>query len=98
MAVRRPRRSVVVVAGGLGTSDRAARALAESLDEIGIATTYLGREERAGYIAAFATEEKADAIELCLEAGGRGVLLLRELLRELIRVGRSDVSIVVHRL
>jgi methylmalonyl-CoA mutase cobalamin-binding subunit len=57
---------------------------------------YLGRENSARRIAAISAEEEADAVELCLERTG-GVLLLRELLRELTQLGRRDVSIVVHR-
>jgi hypothetical protein len=41
-------------------------------------------------------EDKIDAVELCLTPGS-GVPLLRELLRELIRIGGRDVSIVVHK-
>lgn len=97
MAVRRPRRSLVVLAGGTGASDsdHGARALVASLGAIGIEAVYLGREESAQRIATAVAEENADAVELLLAAGG--VLLLRELLRELIRLGRRDVSIVVHR-
>jgi hypothetical protein len=36
-------------------------------------------------------------VELCLARSGGGVLVLRELLRELTELGRRDVSIVVHR-
>lgn len=57
---------------------------------------YLGREQSPPRIAAVVVEQRADAVELCL-AGTGGVLLLRELLHELIQVGRRDVSIVVHR-
>jgi methylmalonyl-CoA mutase cobalamin-binding subunit len=96
MRLRRPRRSLVVLAGAAPTSDDQGRALVEALGGLGIETTYLGWEDSAQRIAAAAVEQRADAVELCL-AGARGVLLLRELLRELIRVGRRDVSIVVHR-
>jgi methylmalonyl-CoA mutase cobalamin-binding domain/chain len=92
----RVRRSVVALAGSVRTGDGAARALATRLDQLGIETTYLGREESARRIAAAVADEGADAVELCL-AGTGGVLLLRELLRELSDVGRRDVSIVVHR-
>jgi len=51
IAIRRPRKSVVVVAGGGGTSDRAAWALKESLCELGVEATCLGREENASRIA-----------------------------------------------
>ena len=60
-------------------------------------TVYLGREGNAARIAAVVVDERADAIEVCLTGGG-GVMLLRELLRELARAGRSDVSIRVHRI
>jgi methylmalonyl-CoA mutase cobalamin-binding subunit len=86
----------VVLAGSEQTSDRPARGLVERLGELGVETMYLGREQSAHRIAAVVVEERADAVELCLEGLG-GVSLLRELLRELIRVGRRDVSIVVHR-
>jgi methylmalonyl-CoA mutase cobalamin-binding subunit len=96
MAIRRPRRSLVVLAACAQTSDVSARALAASLAEMGIEAVYLGREQSARCIAVAAAEARADSVELCLP-GGRGVLLIRELLRELIRVGRRDVSIVAHR-
>jgi len=72
------------------------RALAASLNELGVETIYLGREQRADRIATVVVEERADAVELCL-AGCGGVSLLRDLLRELINIGRRDVSIVVHK-
>ena len=97
MALRRPRRSVVVVADSRESGDRAARALAESLADLGVEAIFLGREESARRIAAVAAAQRADAVELCVGAAGGKVLLLRELLRELIRIGRRDVSIVVHR-
>jgi methylmalonyl-CoA mutase cobalamin-binding domain/chain len=97
MAVRRPRRAIVVLAACRQTSDRLAHALSASLEEIGVETIYLGRERSAGTIAAAAADERADAVELCLARKGGGVLLLRELLRELAEIGRRDVSIVVHR-
>lgn len=96
MSVRPPRRAVVVLAGGGRTSDGPARGLLESLGKLGVETVYLGREPNARRIATVAVEQRADAVELCL-AGAGGVLLLRELLRELIQLGRRDVSIVVHR-
>lgn len=95
-AIRRPRRSVIVLAGSGRTSDRPVRALAASLGELGVETIYLGREQRADRIATVVVEERADAVEVCL-AGSGGVVLLRDLLRELIKIGRRDVSIVVHR-
>lgn len=96
LAPRRPRRCVVALAGNPRTGDRAARALAESLRGLGIETKYLGKEDSAHRIALAVADERADAVELCL--GGGGVMLLRELLRELARIGRRDVSIVVHRI
>jgi methylmalonyl-CoA mutase cobalamin-binding subunit len=96
MAIRRPRKSVVALAGSQATED-AAWALAASLEEVGVETICLGREESAQRIAAAVADAKADAVELCL-AGGGAVMVLRELLQELIRVGRRDASIVVHRI
>jgi methylmalonyl-CoA mutase cobalamin-binding domain/chain len=96
ISVRRPRRAVVVLAGGGGMSDGPARGLLASLGELGVETVYLGREANARRIAAVVVEERADVVELCL-AGAGGVLLLRELLRELNQIGRRDVSIVVQR-
>jgi methylmalonyl-CoA mutase cobalamin-binding domain/chain len=87
---------VLVLVANESASDRFARRMAASLEELGVETVYLGREERPEQIAAVVVEERADAVELCF-ACGRGVLLLRQLLRELIRRGRRDVSIVVHR-
>ena len=83
-------------AGTRHTGERTARALAASLVELGIVTTYLPSETSAPRIAAEAAAHGADAIELCL-ARGNGIPLLRELLRELGRIGRQDVSIVIHR-
>jgi methylmalonyl-CoA mutase cobalamin-binding domain/chain len=84
------------MAGAPEISDRPAMVLAESLTELGVEARYLGREDRAREIAAVVAAEQIDAVELCLTPGA-GVLLLRELLRELIRIGRRDVSIVVHK-
>jgi methylmalonyl-CoA mutase cobalamin-binding domain/chain len=98
LGVRRRRRALVVLVGNPSTGDRAARALAGSLGELGIDTTYLGREENARRVATAVVERQADALELCLARGGRGVLLLRHLLRELMNAGRRDVSIVIHRI
>lgn len=67
-----------------------------SLEALGVETIYLGQQRSAQRIAAAVVEAEADAVEVCL-AGGNGVVLLRELLRELIRVGHRDVSIVVHK-
>jgi methylmalonyl-CoA mutase cobalamin-binding domain/chain len=96
MAMRRPRRSVVVAVGKADASETSARALTKSLSQLGIETIYLGREQSADRIATVAAEEEADAVEFCL-AGGGAVMLLREILRALIEVGRRDVSIVLHR-
>jgi methylmalonyl-CoA mutase cobalamin-binding domain/chain len=96
MATRRPRKSLVVLACD-GAEDNSARLIATALAEIGVETTYLGREQTAERIARAAADERADAVELCLSQDA-GVQLLRELLRELIRIGRRDVSIVVHRI
>ena len=93
----RRRRSVIVVAAEERGCDRVAGALAASLGEIGVETTFLGMQADAQRIAETVVLERADAVELCLGRTG-GVLLLRELLRELIAVGRRDVSIVVHRI
>jgi methylmalonyl-CoA mutase cobalamin-binding domain/chain len=97
MALRRPRRSVVVVADTRDAGDRAAQVLADSLADIGVESILLGREESAQRIAAVAAAQRADAVELCVGTTAGKVLLLRALLRELIRLGRRDVSIVVHR-
>jgi methylmalonyl-CoA mutase cobalamin-binding subunit len=87
---------VVVLAGRARAGDRPAIALAEALGELGVETVYLGREEDPQRIAAVVAGERADALELCL-ARGAGVLLLRQLLKEMIATGQRDVSIVVHR-
>jgi hypothetical protein len=96
-APRRRRRALVVLAGDGRTGVRTTEALVRSLTEVGFETINLGREESAPRIAAIAATEQADTVELCLARPG-GVLLLRALLRELIDVGRRDVSIVVHRI
>jgi methylmalonyl-CoA mutase cobalamin-binding domain/chain len=85
-----------VLAGTGSTTHRSARALADSLQQLGVETVYLGQEGNAARIAAVVVDERADAVEVCLTGGG-GVMLLRELLRELTRAGRRDVSIGVHR-
>jgi methylmalonyl-CoA mutase cobalamin-binding subunit len=95
MAVRRPRKSLVVVAGTT-TGEHVAHAVGESLREVGIQTCFLGNEDDPRRIAAAIVDERADAVELCL-GGACGVLLLRGLFRELAALGRSEVSIVVHR-
>jgi methylmalonyl-CoA mutase cobalamin-binding domain/chain len=91
------RRAVVVLTGAAENGDRGARALAESLTRMGVEAVYLGREDSARRIADAVVEQRADAVELVLDGAG-GVPLLRQLLRELIEVGRRDASIVVHRL
>jgi methylmalonyl-CoA mutase cobalamin-binding subunit len=96
MAVRRPRRALVVAVGSRGLGEASALNLIESLNELGVETVFIGSEECPSRIATTAASERADAVEVCL-AGGAGVAFLRQLLRELIRVGRRDVSIVVHR-
>jgi methylmalonyl-CoA mutase cobalamin-binding subunit len=85
-----------VFAGDGRTSDLGARALARSLGEAGIEILYLGREASARRIAASARDAHADAVAICL-AGVGGIVLLRDLLRELRRLDRREVSIVVHR-
>jgi methylmalonyl-CoA mutase cobalamin-binding subunit len=96
MAIRRPRKAVLVSAGN-GPIDRGSlQALAAALAELGIESSQLGRETSAARIAATVLEQEADAVEVCLSGLG-GIPLLRDLLRELIRAGRRDVSIVVHR-
>lgn len=95
-AERRPRRCIVAIAGGGIIDDKPARALAASLVEMGIETIYLGREGDVERIAAAVVNRGADSVELCLSGYG-GVVLIRNLLRELIRLGRRDVSIVIHR-
>jgi hypothetical protein len=97
MGLRCPRKSVVVFAGSATASDKPARALEQSLVELGVDARYVGREHDACRIATAVIAERADAVELCLPAGAGGVRLLRELLRQLIELGRRDVSIVVHR-
>jgi hypothetical protein len=89
------RHCLVVLSGSTRTGERTALALVDHLAGLGVACTYMGRQERADLIAAAADEIQADAIELCLGRGG--VTLLRNLLRELTNCGRREVSIVVHR-
>jgi methylmalonyl-CoA mutase cobalamin-binding subunit len=96
MSVRCPRRAIVALVGNGQVDERCARALLESLGKLGVETVYLGRGDSAEQIAAAVAQQRADAVELCLTGPG-GVLLLRELLRQLIKIGRRDVSIVVHR-
>jgi methylmalonyl-CoA mutase, C-terminal domain len=88
--------SVVVFVGDSRASDRGAQALAHSLRDAGVEILYLGREPSPRRIAAAAADACADAVEVCV-AGGGAVVLLRNLLRELNRLDRRHVSIVVHR-
>jgi len=97
MAVRLPRRAVVALAGRTDGDDGAATTLAESLRTMDIETICLGSVDSAARIASVVSDVKADAVELCLCEGAAGVVLVRDLLRELIRLDRRDVSIVVHR-
>jgi methylmalonyl-CoA mutase cobalamin-binding subunit len=92
----RPRRSVVVVVGESTTSERPVLALAESLGRAGVETVCVGRENSPRRVASAVVEHSADAVDLCLEASG-GVAFIRELIRELARVDRRHVAIVLHR-
>jgi methylmalonyl-CoA mutase cobalamin-binding domain/chain len=94
--LRRQRRSVVALVGDDHTSDAGAQALSRSLECAGVDVIYLGRRSDAPQIAASVSEHGADAVDICL-AGSCGVTVLRELLRELRRLGRPEVGIVVHR-
>ena len=87
----------MVQVGDARGSDSAARALAGSLGETGVEIVYLGTQGSGRRIAASAAEAGVDAVEVCV-AGGGGVAVLRDLLRELTRLGRREISIVVHRL
>jgi methylmalonyl-CoA mutase cobalamin-binding subunit len=78
------------------TGDQAARALTDSLSGFGVEATYVGIHEDAEPIAAAAVAARADSVEVCLRRG-TGIPILRDLLRELIRIGKREVSIVVHR-
>jgi methylmalonyl-CoA mutase cobalamin-binding subunit len=97
MAVRMPRRAIVAVAGRRAADDTAVEKLTESLSALDIETICLGEVDSAVSIATVVSEQRADAVELCLCDGAAGVPLVRDLLRELIRRDRHDVSIVVHR-
>jgi methylmalonyl-CoA mutase cobalamin-binding subunit len=97
MAARCPRRAIVALAADASANDGCVRRLLDALDQLGVQTVYLGREKSAQRIVAAVVKERADAVELCLARSG-GVPLLRELLRQLIQIGRRDVSIVVHRI
>jgi methylmalonyl-CoA mutase cobalamin-binding domain/chain len=85
-----------VLVGDDRTSDAGAKALSRSLRGAGIDTIYLGRHLSAYEIAKSANELRADAVDVCL-AGSGGSAVLRELLRELRRLGRQEVGIVIHR-
>jgi methanogenic corrinoid protein MtbC1 len=87
---------VVVFAGDTRTSDLGARAVAASIGRAGVAVHYLGREGDAHRIAASVVDIHADAVEVCV-AGSGAIALLRDLLRELRRLDRPGVSIVVHK-
>ena len=92
----RQRTSVIVWAGDACTSDGAVQGVTDSLHDAGVNTLYLGCEASARRIAAAVVEACADAAEVCV-AGGGAILLLRDLLRELKRLDRREVSVVVHR-
>ena len=91
-----PRRSLVLLVGDERASEHGAKAFANDLAETGVEIVYLGRETNPRRIAARAAETNADAIEACVNGSG-GIVFLRDLLRELIRIDRRRVSIVVHR-
>jgi methylmalonyl-CoA mutase cobalamin-binding subunit len=92
----RRRKAVVVLVGESPASDRGAQAFAKSLNEAGVEILYLGRETSARRIATCAADLCADAVEICV-AGRGAVVFLRDLLRELKRLDRRGISIVVHR-
>jgi methylmalonyl-CoA mutase cobalamin-binding subunit len=97
--VARPRkRSLVVLAGRGHVDERGAHALMKSLGHVGIEAIYLAPESSPRRIATAAVAEQADAIELCIATHGGGGSILRELLRELDRLDRRQVRIVVHRM
>jgi methylmalonyl-CoA mutase cobalamin-binding domain/chain len=87
---------LVVLAGGAVGGERTAEALVSSLELFGFDVTYVGREESPRRLAETVARERADAVELCV-AERMPVELVRELLRELASVGRSDTRIVLHR-
>ena len=62
----------MVFAGRGRTDARCAEALAQSLDQLGVETVFLGQERDAARIAAAVAAEGVDAVELCL-AGSGGV-------------------------
>jgi methylmalonyl-CoA mutase cobalamin-binding subunit len=97
IGLRRPRRAIIVFAGGATENDEAAQVLERSLVDLGLDARYVGRADDAARIASLVTLEGADAVEVCLSPGSGAVRFLRDLLRVLIEMGRRDVSIVVHR-
>jgi methylmalonyl-CoA mutase cobalamin-binding subunit len=96
MRVRRPRKSIVALAGDVRAGETHAKALESLLAELGAETTYLGHVQDACHIVNSVREQDADAVEICMGPAG-GIVLLRDLLRRLTEAGRRDVSIVVHR-
>jgi methylmalonyl-CoA mutase cobalamin-binding subunit len=92
----RPRRALVVLAGTARVCDSDVQTLISSLRELGIDATCLQDWHSVSRIAAAVADAQADTLELCVK-GNSGVLLIRELLRELIAIGRRDVSVIVHR-
>src|SRR5918997_6004235 len=88
MGVRCPRRSIVVCVGADTSADEAAKRMTRSLEALGVETKYFGRQEDALGIATLVVEARADAVELCIGTGTAGVVLLRQLLRRLIEIGR----------
>lgn len=85
-----------MLVGDAGAGEDPGRVLARALRELGVETTYIGKENDARRVVSAAVDHRADAIELCVIEGG-GVPLLRQLVRELTSVGRRDLSIVVHK-
>ena len=90
----RQRKSVVVLAGE--SEDSNAHAVVSSLRDAGIEILNLGHEASARRIATFAADAGADSVEVCVSRGG-GLVLLRDLLRELKGLDEQGISIVVHR-
>jgi methylmalonyl-CoA mutase cobalamin-binding subunit len=93
---RRARSLVVLANEGRSIGESGARALAESLGQVGIDAVFFGQQSNAAQIVSVAVAENVDTIELCLPERG-GVRVLRELLRELDRTHRRQMSVVVHR-
>lgn len=86
-----------MVAGYGRVNERGAVALSAELNATGFEALYVGEEQSAHRIAEIAAAENADAIELCLGTHG-GVRILRDLVRELDRLSRRQVSVVIHRI